>query len=77
MCCFISAGSVGPGESNLPFIPNPKFKCDLSSFSIGVTHHYAAEYNFEINREHYFSEYPSRLDAIHLFRSEAEAMEYK
>ncbi len=75
--CFISAGSIDRGESNLPFIPNPKFKGDVSPFSIGVTHHYTAEYNFEINREQYFIEYPSRLNAIYLLRSEAEAMEYK
>lgn len=74
--CFISAGTVGRGESNLPFTPNPKFKGDVSPFSIGVTHQYAAEYNFEINREYYFREYPSRLNAIYLLRSEAEAMEY-
>lgn len=75
--CFISAGSVGRGDSNLPFIPNPKFSGDISPFSIGVTHHYAAEYNFEINRKHYFPDYPSRLNAIYLLRSEAEAMAYK
>ena len=74
--CFISAGSVGRGDSNLPFIPNPKFTGDISPFSVGVTHHYAAEYNFEVNREHYFPEYPSRLNAIYLLRSEAEALEY-
>ncbi len=74
---FISAGSVGRGESNLPFIPNPKFEGDVSPFSIGVTNHYSAEYNFEINREHYFPEYPSRLNAIYLLKSETEAMEYK
>lgn len=75
--CFTSAGSVGRGESNLPFIPNPKFTGDISPFSIGVTHHYSAEYNFEINRENYFSDYPSRLNAIYLLRSEAEAMKYQ
>ncbi|MCZ8253683.1 MAG: hypothetical protein O9318_14535 [Hylemonella sp.] len=74
---FTSAGSVGRGESNLPFIPNPEFTGDVSPFSIGVSHHYTAEYNFEINRKHYFPEYPSRLNAIYLLRSESEAMEYK
>lgn len=77
MGCFISAGSVGRGQSNLPFIPNPKFKGDVSPFSVGVTHDYTAEYNFEINREHYFPEYPSRLNAIYLLMSEAEAMVYQ
>lgn len=75
--CFFSAGSVGRGPSNLPFVPNPAFKGDISPFSIGVTHHYTAEYNFEINREHYFPDYPSRLNAIYLLRSENEAMAYK
>jgi hypothetical protein len=74
---FTSAGSVGRGESNLPFIPNPNFKGDVSPFSIGVTHHYTAEYNFEINREHYFPEYPSRLNAIYFLQSEAEARMYQ
>jgi hypothetical protein len=75
--CFTSAGSVTRGESNLPFIPNPNFTGEVSPFSIGVTHHYTAEYNFEINREHYFPDYPSRLNAIYLLRSEAEAKEYQ
>ncbi len=75
--CFVSAGHVGRANSNLPFIPNPKFKGDVSPFSIGVTHYYTAEYNFEINREHYFHEYPSRLNAIYLLRSEAESLQYK
>lgn len=75
--CFISAGSVDRGESNLPFIPNPKFTGDVSPFSIGITHQYTAEYNLEINREHFFPEYPSRLNAIYLLQSEAEAIAYK
>ena len=74
---FISAGNINRGESNLPFIPNPKFTGDVSHFSIGVTHHYTAEYNFEINREQYFQDYPSRLNAIYLLRSESEAEEYQ
>ncbi|WP_297810233.1 hypothetical protein [uncultured Methylophaga sp.] len=74
---FVSAGSIGRGDSNLPFIPNPKFTGDVSPFSVGVTHHYSAEYNFEINREHYFPDYPSRLNAIYLLRSESEAQKYK
>jgi len=74
---FVSAGSLGRGDTNLPFIPNPNFKGDISPFSIGLTHHYAADYNFEVNRAHYFPHYPSRLNAIFLLRSEAEAMDYK
>lgn len=75
--CFISAGNIGRGKSNLPFLPNPEFEGDISPFSIGVTHHYTAEYNLEVNREHYFPEYPSRLNAIYLLRSESEAEDYK
>lgn len=75
--CFFSAGFVERGESNLPFVPNPKFKGDISPFSIGVTHHYTAEYHFEIYREYYFPQYPSRLNAIYLLSSEGEANEYK
>ena len=75
--CFVSAGSVERGESNLPFIPNPKFTGDISPFTIGVTHQYRAEYNFEINREHYFPFYPSRLNAIYLLPSEEEAKAYQ
>ena len=75
--CFISAGFVERGESNLPFIPNPKFKGDISPFTIGVTHQYSAEYNLEINREHYFSVYPSRLNAIYLLQTEGDAIAYQ
>lgn len=75
--CFISAETADRGESNLPLIPNPKFKGDVSPFFIGVTHHYTAEYNLEINRKHFFPNYPSRLNAIYLLRSEAEALAYK
>lgn len=75
--CFISAGSVDRGDSNLPFIPNPKFAGDISPFTIGVTHQYRAEYNLEINREHYFPHYPSRLNAIYLLGTEQEAISYQ
>lgn len=75
--CFSSAGSVERGESNLPFVPNPNFAGDISPFSVGITHQYQAEYNFEINREHYFPSYPSRLNVIYLLESEKEAIAYK
>lgn len=74
--CFTSAGNVGRGKSNLPFLPNPEFSGDVSPFSIGITQHYTAEYNFEVNREYYFPDYPSRLNSIYLLRSEAEADDY-
>ncbi|WP_157375189.1 hypothetical protein [Alcanivorax hongdengensis] len=75
--CFTSAGSIERGKSNLPFVVNPDFQGDVSPFSIGVTHQYTAEYNFEINRLCYFAEYPSRLNAIYLLPSEQEAEKYK
>jgi hypothetical protein len=75
--CFVSAGSVQRGDSNLPFIPNPKFSGDISPFTIGVTQQYRAEYNLEINREHYFPLYPSRLNAIYLLRTEDDALCYQ
>ena len=75
--CFISAGFVERGLSNLPFIPNPDFAGDISPFSISLTNYYSADYNLEINRAHYFPNYPSRLNAIFLLRSEAEALDYK
>lgn len=75
--CFFSAGTIEREKSNLPFLPNPEFTGDVSPFSIGVTHQYTAEYNFEVNREHYFPDYPSRLNAIFLLSSEAEAEAYR
>ncbi len=73
---FGSVGSVERGKSNLPLIQNPEFSGDISPFTIGVMHQYRAEYNFEVNREHYFPLYPSRLNAIYLLLSEEEAMTY-
>lgn len=75
--CFVSAGSVGRGTTNLPFLPNPAFAGDISPFTVGVMHDYTAEYNLEINREHYFAAYPSRLNAIFLLDSEEEARKYQ
>ncbi len=73
---FVSAGSVERGKSNLPFLPNPHFFGDISPFTVGVTHEYTAEYNLEVNREHYFPQMPSRLNSIYLLKSEEAANEY-
>ncbi|MEZ0208688.1 MAG: hypothetical protein ACAH17_00725 [Candidatus Paceibacterota bacterium] len=75
--CFISAGLIEPKTTNIPFIPNPNFNGDVSPFTVGVTIQYRAEFNFEIHREHAFSDYPSRLNAVYLLLSEEEAMEYQ
>jgi hypothetical protein len=74
---FMSAGGTCRGESNLPFLPNPKFAGDISPFTVGVTQQYSVEYNLEICREQSFSSYPSRLNSIYLLRTEMEALEYK
>jgi hypothetical protein len=73
--CFFSAG-LERGQSNLMYIPNPEYKGDISPFQMGTVRNYTVEYNLEINREAYFSEYPSRLNAIFLLPSHKEAMKY-
>lgn len=64
-------------ESNLMFIPNPKFKGSVSPFQHSMTNYYLADYHLEINREHYFKDHPSRLNSIFLLPSEEEAQKYK
>jgi hypothetical protein len=75
---FTSAGIVdhSPGKSNLMFILNPNFRGETSAFHAGVTREYAAEYNLEICRESFFPQYPSRLNAVYLFKSEEDAEQY-
>ncbi len=74
---FFSGGNLEPRETNLMFIPNPKFKGDLTPFQFNVMQKYVTEYNLELCREAYFKDYPSRLNAIFLFHSEEEAQKYK
>ncbi len=74
---FTSGGLLNRGKSNLMFIPNPDFKSDITPFQFGIMREYMAEYNLEMGRERYFADYPSRLNAIYLFTSEAEAQKYK
>lgn len=74
---FTSGGLLNSGKSNLMFIPNPNFRSDITPFQFGIMREYMAEYNLEIGRELYFAGYPSRLNAIYLFTSEAEAQKYK
>ena len=74
---FSSGGIVKQKKSNLMFIPNPEFDGDISAFHHGITRDYLAEYNLELGRERYFPQYPSRLNAIYLFKSEEEANKYQ
>lgn len=74
---FFSGGHLEPRETNLMFIPNPKFKGDIAPFQLNIMQNYIAEYQFELCREAYFSHYPSRLNAIFLLHSEQEAHKYK
>ena len=74
---FFSGGNLEPRETNLMFIPNPKFKGDITPFQINMMQNYIAEYQFELCREAYFQSYPSRLNSIFLFHSEDEAQKYK
>ncbi|AFM14152.1 hypothetical protein [Turneriella parva] len=73
---FTSAGTTDTQE-NLMFTPNPNFRAAISPFQSGLTIRYIAEYNLEIHRKHSFMNYPSRLQAIFLFDSEAEANKYR
>ncbi len=73
---FTSGGLIKEKKSNLMFIPNPEFEGDISAFHHGITRDYLAEYNLEQGRERYFTKYPSRLNAIYLFKSEEEAYKY-
>lgn len=74
---FTSGGLLKKGKSNLMFIPNPEFESDITPFQFGIMREYMAEYNLELGRERYFADYPSRLNAIYLFASDAEAHKYK
>lgn len=74
---FFSGGNLESKETNLMFIPNPKFKGDITLFQLNIMQKYIVEYNFELSREAYFPQYPSRLNAIFLFHSEEEAQKYK
>ncbi|MGK0255976.1 MAG: hypothetical protein ACI81I_000584 [Arcobacteraceae bacterium] len=74
---FSSNPQFEENESNLMFIPNPKFKGSISPFQHGMINYYLADYNLEINREYDFKNYPSRLNSIFLLPSEDEAYKYK
>jgi hypothetical protein len=62
--------------SKIMFVPNPDFLAPLSPFQWGMLSHYIADYNLELSRQHYFSGYPSRLDACFLVESAAAGHKY-
>jgi len=74
---FFSGGLVNDKKSNLMFIPNPDFSGDITPFQMSMMNEYMADYNLEINREAYFANYPSRLNAIFLLPTEDEAEKYR
>lgn len=74
---FFSGGLVSDKKSNLMFIPNPDFAGDITPFQMSMMNEYMADYNLEINREAYFANYPSRLNAIFLLPTEDEAEKYR
>lgn len=74
---FTSGGLIETQKSNLMFIPNPDARYELTPFQWGVMREYMAEYNLELGRLRAFNQYPSRLNSIYLFTSEAEAHKYK
>ena len=71
--------STPPSESGdyLVFIPNLKFTGFISPFQNNMLRSYSAEYNLELSRRSYFSDYPSRLGAVFLFENEVEARGYR
>lgn len=73
---FFSGGNLEKRETNLMFIPNPKFKGDIAPFQFNLMNKYITEYNMELCREQFFLLYPSRLNAIFLFKTEDEAKKY-
>ncbi len=74
---FLSAGQLGHRQV-LPFLPNPDFKdVFVSPFCLGIMRPYIVEYNLELARQDRFQLYPSRLGAIFLLPSRAEAEKYR
>ncbi len=71
--------NLSSGENNdyLMFIPNPNFNNLISPFQIRLLNSYRVEYNLELYRRQYLSNYPSRLAAVFLFETETEANKYR
>lgn len=64
-------------QDNLMFLPNDKFNGFVSPFQANLLWNYEAEYNLEIHRRRYYSNYPSRLEAIFLFDNKETAKIYQ
>lgn len=73
---FTSGGLILKEQSNLLFLPNPNYRKDISIYQFGIIRDYMAEYNLEVCREQFFTNYPSRLNAIYLFLTQEEAQKY-
>lgn len=67
-----------PGEPSeiFPLIHNPRFMRAVSPFQGNLLWGYHVEYNLELSREAWFHEHPSRMLAVFLLDSEAEARRY-
>ncbi len=63
-------------SDHLMFVQNTKFSGGVSPFQANLLWNYAAEYNLELSRRAYFRNYPSRLAAVFLFETQAEANKY-
>lgn len=74
---FTAGGMLQDIKMNLPFLPNPEYKRDITPFQLNLTRNYRTEYNLELTREQFFPKYPSRMNAVFLFISEDEAQKYK
>lgn len=76
---FLSADHPGlPGDhaETLMFLPNDKFQAVVSPFQNNLLRSYTAEYNLEVARQTWFSDYPSRLQATYLLLDVECAMQY-
>jgi len=74
-----TSSNLLPTESDdyLMFIKNKDFNNSVSPFQYRLLNNYLAEYNLELCRRKYFTNYPNRLSAIFLFDTETEAYKYK
>ena len=65
------------GAETLMFLPNSKFVGTIGVFQNNLLKEYVAEYNLEMGRITYYPTFTSRLHAIFLFLSEADAHTYQ
>lgn len=74
---FTSVPSSFDSNQSLMFIPNPDFQGFISPFQNNILRNYRAEYNLEVTRERFFTDYPSRLNSIFLLETFEEAKKYR